>query len=386
MSTKHPLCWPPCHSDESLEEKYLFLLHSIACVLDQLAKRNKSISQPPSPFAGAQPPPISILDYCLRLHKYTKCSPAAFVSALIYIDRAILRSSTVVINEFTIHRLLFAALVCACKFWDDVFFTNEYYAKVGGLRATELSALELNFLFALEFELHINPVEWQQYFEQLTIHVVENQCLTHAALVLENLNLGDIPSVETTAAVSDPTPTVTEWKADSENVEDKVTPIAEASANLSENPTLLGGEWEDTTHSESGYAHGLKTDSSRSTGCINGESPRPSSPSETLDWDSEEHDSSSSNAETGDWEYLRSAPTRKRELEKWDKSEYRVDVDMAECACVSPPYKKMSPTAMDSDLPLGMCSSVDTELWNSKWKANLPFLQVTVPSIKVFVP
>jgi len=133
-----PTSWIPSHSNERSEGKYAYLLHSIACVLEQLALRNSKDADMPSPFAGSHPPPISILDYCLRLHRYMKCSPSTFVSALVYIDRAILRCPSVSITQLTIHRLLFAALVCSCKFWDDVFFTNAYYAKVGGLKPLNL--------------------------------------------------------------------------------------------------------------------------------------------------------------------------------------------------------------------------------------------------------
>jgi len=184
-----PTFWLPTHSPERSEGKYVYLLHSIACVLEQLALRNAKDADIPSPFAGSHPPPISILDYGLRLHKYMKCSPSAFVSALVYIDRAILRCPTVSITHLTVHRLLFAALVCSCKFWDDVFFTNAYYAKVGGLKPAELTQLELNFLFSVEFDLHIKPEEWSQYFEQLTLHVLDNQCLGHSALFPQQLTI-----------------------------------------------------------------------------------------------------------------------------------------------------------------------------------------------------
>lgn len=283
-----------------------------------------------------------------------KCSPSTFVSALVYIDRAILRSSVVCINKLTIHRLLFAALVCACKFWDDVFFTNDYYAKVGGLKTADLSGLELNFLFALEFELHIATSEWQLYFEQLTLHVTDNSCLAHNSIQLETIDFAKIritnPNVPP-GILSMPSfrPMVKKDASPSSPVEGRVHQSGEPWKNsLPEDKQGLGFK-------EREKLERVKSDDSSSsisgTTSSLGPSPTPSSPS-AVDWDDSEC-SNVSNAEElgksiGEWDILAGGNNKKRELDRWKASaDNALDVDMAHS--LSPPYKKMSPTAASFD-------------------------------------
>ena len=52
--------------------------------------------------------------------------------ALIYIDR-IIESRNVVLTALNVHRLLITSLMLAAKFFDDLFYNNAFYAKLGTL-------------------------------------------------------------------------------------------------------------------------------------------------------------------------------------------------------------------------------------------------------------
>lgn len=160
-----------------------YLVTCVACVLGQLCEHNASQDAAPvalpSIFDCHPAPRINILDYCRRLYNYAKCSPGTFVCALIYIDRVITNCPAIIITKHTVHRLLGVAIVCAIKFWDDVYYSNKYYAKVCGVQPKELSWFELNFLFSLEFDLHITPQVFSQYFEYLSAHIADNTCGHH---------------------------------------------------------------------------------------------------------------------------------------------------------------------------------------------------------------
>jgi hypothetical protein len=52
------------------------------------------------------------------------------VVALIYIDR-IIESRNVVLTALNVHRLLITSLMLAAKFFDDLFYNNAFYAKLG---------------------------------------------------------------------------------------------------------------------------------------------------------------------------------------------------------------------------------------------------------------
>jgi hypothetical protein len=86
-----------------------------------------------SKFHALRPPAISIRDYLHRVLKYAACSGECFVLALVYIDRLIQSNPTFVVNSLNIHRLLITSVMLAAKFFDDQYFNNAYYAKVGGV-------------------------------------------------------------------------------------------------------------------------------------------------------------------------------------------------------------------------------------------------------------
>lgn len=69
----------------------------------------------------------------------------------------------VVLNSNCIHRyklvlvywFIIVSIMVAIKYYDDEYYKNEYYAKVGGLSLKEINKLEMEFLDMLNYELFI---------------------------------------------------------------------------------------------------------------------------------------------------------------------------------------------------------------------------------------
>ena len=89
-----------------------------------------------------------------RNNKYASSSPECFVLALVFIDRLIARN-TLLLTSFNVHRIIISAVMLAAKFFDDQYFNNSYYAKVGGVPTNEVNSLELEFLFSVNFSLQV---------------------------------------------------------------------------------------------------------------------------------------------------------------------------------------------------------------------------------------
>ena len=106
-------------------------------------------------FHALRAPSISIQDYLDRIFKYASCSCECFVLALIYIDRVIQRQDFV-INSLNIHRIIITSVMLSAKFFDDHYFKNAFYAKVGGVPCSEINSLEVEFLFLINFSLHVS--------------------------------------------------------------------------------------------------------------------------------------------------------------------------------------------------------------------------------------
>eukprot|EP00750_Incisomonas_marina_P025006 INCI5280.1.p1 GENE.INCI5280.1~~INCI5280.1.p1 ORF type:complete len:273 (+),score=56.10 INCI5280.1:284-1102(+) len=147
------------------------MMEVLADVLSRLVEANDSQEQRPAitKFHALRPPSISILDYLTRILRYANCSGECFVLALVYIDRLI-RHQNFVICGLNIHRVIVTSITLAAKFFDDAFYNNVYYAKIGGVPVRELNSLELEFLFLINFTLHVSPLDYYRYQKELCEH------------------------------------------------------------------------------------------------------------------------------------------------------------------------------------------------------------------------
>lgn len=141
------------------------LVSSVAALLQQLAAQNKSEGCGAPCFLSATEPVISVPDYMERLARFFQCSRECFVLALIYIDRLLQSNSHIWLCSLNVHRLVVTALMVAVKFADDTFYSNAYYAKVGGLPLREMNHLEATLLRMLHFRLHVLPWEFHKYLK-----------------------------------------------------------------------------------------------------------------------------------------------------------------------------------------------------------------------------
>ncbi|KAH3764271.1 Cyclin-P3-1 protein [Pelomyxa schiedti] len=107
-------------------------------------------------------PAISLRAYVERIEVHSGCSRANLISALIYIDR-LLVSRSVTLTETNVHRVLWSCLVVAHKFFEDQYFTNTFYSKVGGIPLAEMNAMEVRVLQLLDYNLFITPEKFTQY-------------------------------------------------------------------------------------------------------------------------------------------------------------------------------------------------------------------------------
>lgn len=124
---------------------------------------------PITKFHALRAPSISIYDYVERIFKYAACSSECFVLALIYVDRIIQRQGFV-INSLNVHRVVITSIMLAAKFFDDHYFKNGFYAKVGGVPCNEMNSLEVEFLFLINFSLHVPPETYRKYYVELCNH------------------------------------------------------------------------------------------------------------------------------------------------------------------------------------------------------------------------
>eukprot|EP00929_Paragymnodinium_shiwhaense_P093157 TRINITY_DN53270_c0_g1_i1.p1 TRINITY_DN53270_c0_g1~~TRINITY_DN53270_c0_g1_i1.p1 ORF type:complete len:206 (+),score=24.01 TRINITY_DN53270_c0_g1_i1:296-913(+) len=135
----------------------------LASVLEHLARVGVRPQQRMTTFHSVRPPPLTIHEYLNRIAKYFQCSNECYVLCLVYIDRVVKLHPEFSICDLNIHRLLMTAAMLAVKFFDDIYYSNAYYARVGGVRTREVNALEAQFLRLIDWRLHVTPQEYMQY-------------------------------------------------------------------------------------------------------------------------------------------------------------------------------------------------------------------------------
>ena len=153
-----------------------FFVSSLACVLTHLVSLradevSSGASDPLTVFHAVRVPSVSIHDYLFRIARYFLCSPECFVMSLVYIDRIMKKQSDFAICKLNIHRLVVTSMMLAVKFFDDVYYSNAYYAKVGGVKGLEMNLLEAHFLRLIDWQLFVSPEEFDLYKTNVLVAV-----------------------------------------------------------------------------------------------------------------------------------------------------------------------------------------------------------------------
>ncbi|KAJ3428193.1 protein cnppd1 [Anaeramoeba flamelloides] len=130
--------------------------------LELASSFKKNAKSTESFFYSHEIPPIAIKDYVKRLVSWCPCTKQCFVYAIEYIQRILLAHPEIKLNRNNIHRIYFSAVLIASKFCDDLYYDNKAWGKVGGLEIQEVNALEIEFIFLIDFSLNVDIVDYNR--------------------------------------------------------------------------------------------------------------------------------------------------------------------------------------------------------------------------------
>ena len=117
-------------------------------------------------FMGKKIPSITILQFLERIIKYSNMEDSTLIIILIFLDRYC-EINQLRLNYMNIHRLILASALLAIKYNEDDFYSNEFYAKVGGINTPELNLLEREFLSGIEYTLFVEDNIYDKYQKYL---------------------------------------------------------------------------------------------------------------------------------------------------------------------------------------------------------------------------
>ena len=165
-TTQTSECSPQPSIDTEFLKSVTYTLKQIIIANKKKAHKMKPMHQGSLIFTSKSIPAISLLDYLQRIKKYAKAEESTFVVSLIYIDR-VCKNKKVSLNEFNVHKLILASTVVAIKYNEDKFYSNKYYAKIGGVTLEEMNTLESGFINCIDFYLFVDSKVFEMYERNL---------------------------------------------------------------------------------------------------------------------------------------------------------------------------------------------------------------------------
>ncbi len=150
------------------DEKLKILELKISEILTEISSQNSNVEyNPDDPFSSKSPSKVTLQYFFGRIIKYSRIEKSTLIIILIYADR-MCTTSGIILNPHNIHRIILGCLLLAIKYNEDIYFTNEQYAKVGGIPVQELNELEYFSIQLLDFNLFISEDIYKKYLNYIS--------------------------------------------------------------------------------------------------------------------------------------------------------------------------------------------------------------------------
>ena len=158
----------------NIEIKLNKLELTISEILTEISSQNEDVEfNPEDPFSRQNPPKLTLQYFFGRIKRYSQIEKSTLIIILIYVDRMCITSG-IILNPHNIHRLILGCLILAIKYNEDIYFNNEYYAKIGGIPLDEFNNLEYKSFELIEQNLFISDDIYNKYLEYITHYNDEN--------------------------------------------------------------------------------------------------------------------------------------------------------------------------------------------------------------------
>lgn len=127
--------------------------------VDNVPERIRIFYPPPK-----KEPSIRFDSYLSRFVRMAPQSPFCYVAIHIYLNRFIAKYGSNMLNLLSSYRIFLAAFVIAAKCFDDEFYPDDFYSRVGGVSFAHLRDLQIHFLEAIDFNISISKEEFDYFF------------------------------------------------------------------------------------------------------------------------------------------------------------------------------------------------------------------------------
>ena len=150
------------NDDSEIHNALITMADLLTDICEESSKDKGTNNKLIKPFLSKKIPSISIEKYLVRLVSHSKMEISTLILILIYIDK-ICKNNKFRLNFFNIHKFIVTSMLVSIKYNEDDFFSNSFYAKVGGVSITELNHLEYEFLSLIDFDLYVDDDLYSKY-------------------------------------------------------------------------------------------------------------------------------------------------------------------------------------------------------------------------------
>ena len=150
------------NDDSEIHNALITMADLLIDICEESSKDKDTNNKLIKPFLSKKIPSISIEKYLVRLVSHSKMEISTLILILIYIDK-ICKNNKFRLNFFNIHKFIVTSMLVSIKYNEDDFFSNSFYAKVGGVSITELNHLEYEFLSLIDFDLYVDDDLYSKY-------------------------------------------------------------------------------------------------------------------------------------------------------------------------------------------------------------------------------
>ena len=81
-----------------------------------------------------------------------------------------MHSSRIVLNNLFLYRLILTCALVVSKFYNDVFYGNNFIAQIGGVQLSEMNLLEVEFLKLINWSIWMDSNEFNHYLNGVLSH------------------------------------------------------------------------------------------------------------------------------------------------------------------------------------------------------------------------
>ncbi|ESL09134.1 hypothetical protein TRSC58_03152 [Trypanosoma rangeli SC58] len=151
---------------------------AVTLFLEHLCEENKAEPVLTSDFHSHRLPQMSVESYVDRIVRYSRVGGETLIVSLMLL----LKYSHFInhpVSIYNVHRLMITSALLGAKLRDDVYYSNEYYSRIGGISNAEINKLELRFCTWLEWDMWVEEAEYAT-LEELLLRLVTDATVNAA--------------------------------------------------------------------------------------------------------------------------------------------------------------------------------------------------------------